>query len=104
MRALQDAAELSPLSDGARRVWRLLLDGGGWWSAEEVQIAMGLEPKDCQACARWMVALANPHRKHALRRERRSGWQYAVTAACVPPEGETMDLSQTPQFAAESAA
>ena len=89
------------LSAGARAVWLLLRNEGGYWTAGDV--AEALLPSTTPAlgartCGRWLLALRL--RKHVTVRagdHRVVG--YGVTSSCVPIEGESLEPSAhtTPQ-------
>ncbi|MGC4076253.1 MAG: hypothetical protein QM702_04325 [Rubrivivax sp.] len=83
---------MKPVTPGMRAVFRLVRDGGGWWSAHEVAEALPPEAltktRVVEGVSRQLTALE--HRGAVAQTWSGGRRVYGVTSTCTPPDGETL--------------
>lgn len=78
---------MSTVSDINRKVWLLLLERGGWWSARELEIELGLQASSMLPRMQKMkVAGSVAHRNPKGTRSA----EFAVLPHCTVPQGITI--------------
>ena len=92
------------LSDQALAAWRLMRDGGGYYTAGELGQLMDLQAqRPAQLAARYLAALRSRGHVAAHANTNRVA-AYGVTTRCMPPPGESLWPSATTAAAADDEA
>ena len=82
------------LCERSIKVWKRVRDEGGWWTASELALQMGLDTEEVRASMRNMVnnqyLAERVNTKNQLRR-------VGVTSFCYPPKGETLEPGRSPE-------
>jgi hypothetical protein len=74
-------------------IWQTLKNQGGYWTATELAAQFGL-PRiaGTNEVARELTALRKAGHVVEIRADHRRKHTYGVTAKCIPPAGETLEL------------